>query len=133
MLETDELALEELRDRVTRWRSKNGGRGRRLPDWVWAEAGVLVPRVGVDRVSRALKLRTERVAAFAEIVAPGEPDAAAPSGFVELAPSMVLGDGSVVAELELRGSVRARVRGGDADSVARVLCRLLDEDRRCSS
>jgi hypothetical protein len=132
MLETDEAALEELRGRVTRWRAKHGGRGKRLPDWVWAQAGSLAPRVGVDGVAQALKLRVDRLAAFADLVAPGEITPAGPSGFVELAPGMVLGDGSVVAEIELRGSVRARVRGGDPDVVARVLCRLIEEDRRCS-
>jgi hypothetical protein len=84
-----------------------------------------------------LKLREERVAAVAEvappteIAPPTEVRVEAPT-FVELPPDMVLGAG-VVVELELRGAARARVRGGDPDVVARLVWRLLDEDRRCSS
>ncbi|MBK8941006.1 MAG: hypothetical protein IPM79_26185 [Polyangiaceae bacterium] len=133
MQDVDQRALEDLRVRVAQWRSRYGGRGRRLPDWVWSEAGMLAGRVGVGEVSQVLKLRGERLERFAEATRPGELAVAArPPTFVELGSREVVAAG-VVAEIELRGAVRARVRGSDAESVARVLCRLIDEDRRCSS
>lgn len=47
--------LEGLLARIEAWRSSEG-RGRRMPEDLWQEAGAAAQRLGVCRVSRALGL-----------------------------------------------------------------------------
>lgn len=77
--------LSELRRRLSVWRRKQGGRGRRLPEDLWGEA-VRLGREGDPRaVARALRLNPDslsrrmapatgsRAAAFVEVAAVAEP------------------------------------------------------------
>lgn len=48
-----------LSSRLSRWRRYFGGRGRRLPEWVWDLAVDRARLQGAERVSRDLRLNAE--------------------------------------------------------------------------
>ena len=82
------LAIEEVQASFDQWRQTRRGRCR-IPDELWAAAGELARRHGVNRISRVLRLefnhlkrmaesggqtptaRAEKVPAFLELVNPG--------------------------------------------------------------
>jgi hypothetical protein len=41
--------LESLSERLEHWRDQHGGRGRRIPDELWAEAMEVAKEEGVER------------------------------------------------------------------------------------
>ena len=91
-----------------RWRDKHGGRGRRIPAALWAEAVELARREGVQSTARALRLDVERLRARV-----GKRSAAPAGGpvspaFVEV-PAGALGGGQTVVELVGRGGERMRI------------------------
>jgi len=53
--------LESLRERLERWRAEHGGRGRRIPDELWAEAMEVAGEDGVERTAGVLRLDRERL------------------------------------------------------------------------
>jgi hypothetical protein len=53
--------LESLRERLEQWREQHGGRGRRIPDELWAEAMAVAEEEGVERVACVLRLDRERL------------------------------------------------------------------------
>jgi hypothetical protein len=50
-----------LRERLERWREQHGGRGRRIPDELWAEAMEVAEKEGVERTAGVLRLEHERL------------------------------------------------------------------------
>lgn len=48
---------------LAEWRQAHGGRGRAIPEAVWARAVDIARRVGVARVARALRLDSRRLQA----------------------------------------------------------------------
>jgi hypothetical protein len=76
--------LDELKDRLTRWRGRYGGRGVPVPEELWA-AAVEVARVeGADATARALRLDRLRLEARMQRNHAVEPLAATGGGFVEI-------------------------------------------------
>jgi hypothetical protein len=72
--------LDEIRDRLTRWRLRHGGPGIPVPAELWAEA-VEVARVdGTEATARALRLDRLRLEARMKT----DPAIEAGGGFVEL-------------------------------------------------
>ncbi len=57
------LTLDRVRERISRWRTEEGGPGIPLPDEIWSDA-VEVARVhGVKAVAQALRVDRHRLAA----------------------------------------------------------------------
>lgn len=54
--------LEEVRERLVRWRERHGGPGRPIPEELWAEAAAVAAAQGVDGTARALGVDRERLA-----------------------------------------------------------------------
>lgn len=78
--------LAQVRNRLSRWRAKHGGRGIRVPEAMWAKV-VEVARVeGVEATARALELDPARLAArvAGAGTAADEMPAETGVGFVEL-------------------------------------------------
>jgi hypothetical protein len=117
--------LEAVREALTSWRRRHGGRGRPIPSSLWSEAAAVARASGVAETARALRLDATRLAKLvgggAEI-APRSIEE--PTTFVELG-GLPLGDPRRVAVVELVGREGDRVRvevagdaGGAVDLVA---------------
>ena len=78
--------LARVRDRLTRWRAKHGGRGIRIPEAMWAEVVQVAQVEGVEATAGALQLDPARLAARMTSAgsSPGEIPAEVGGGFVEL-------------------------------------------------
>ena len=61
MREKGSRELEAVRQRVERWRRKEGGRGSRIPEELWNEAVTVARVAGVYATARALRLNYERL------------------------------------------------------------------------
>ncbi len=59
--ESGQGKLETLRERLELWREQHGGRGRRIPDELWAEAIEVAEEQGVERTAGVLRLDRERL------------------------------------------------------------------------
>jgi hypothetical protein len=113
--------LEAVREALTSWRRRHGGRGRPIPASLWSEAAVVARVSGVAETARALRLDATRLARLvgggAEI-APRSIEE--PTAFVELG-GLTLGDPRRVAVVELVGRegdrVRVEVVGGAGSAV----------------
>lgn len=118
--------LEELRQRVGSWRKKHGGRGRRLPEWIWMEAAQVASEIGVPVTAGALRLpamRVERV--LNELVAANATAAEPKCEFIELEAGDVALAGQVTVEIRRADGDRVQVHGCDPSSVAQVAGLLL--------
>lgn len=56
MTEKERKGLARARAELARWRRDSGGRGRRIPDELWANAVGLARAVGLTTTAHALKL-----------------------------------------------------------------------------
>lgn len=54
-------ALHALKGKLTRWRVKHGGPGRRIPEEIWSAAVELARMEGVEPIAHALRLNAERL------------------------------------------------------------------------
>ena len=61
--------LGNVKRKLKAWRSKFGGPGRKLPEFLWAEVVPVAKRRGVNEVARALRLRIESVEARVRVEA----------------------------------------------------------------
>ena len=113
-LQNDMLrSSEDLRDvsrRLSRWRARYGGRGRRIPRELWLEAAAIASVAGVEVTARTLRLDPGRL----EVVVSESVDssgAAGEPGFVELdVQSLLAGDGGrCVVEVHHRAGHRLRI------------------------
>ena len=130
MSEKNQGGLDALRERVGRWRRRYGGRGRRLPEWIWAEAAAVAAVVGVAATARVLGLRPRRIeVAVRERAKATRSEGVTTSPFVELEGGDVEVLGGVTVEIEGRQGARVRVRGGSPETVARVAALLLGPAR----
>jgi len=108
--------LTTLSERLAQWRRWYGGRGRRLPAWVWKAATKLSQTRGVGSVSRALGLSAASL--VRRLPAGGEPaprptDARRPA-FVELARSSIQPSERCVVEIVGRGGCRLTITVANA-------------------
>jgi hypothetical protein len=74
-------SLKNLELRVERWRERHGGKGRRMPDTLWAEIAEVARVEGVDATARLVRVNRERLARLAGRTVPS-PEATAE--FVEI-------------------------------------------------
>jgi hypothetical protein len=113
--------LEAVREALTSWRRRHGGRGRPIPASLWSEAADVARVSGVAETARALRLDATRLAKLvgggAEI-APRRVEQ--PPTFVEVG-GLELGEPRRVAVVELVGRegdrVRVEVVGGAGSAV----------------
>jgi hypothetical protein len=76
------VGLAATSEALTSWRRQFGGRGRRIPEGLWAEAAEVARSAGVVETARALRLDAKRLAALVEpLAARAERE---PATFVEL-------------------------------------------------
>ena len=97
--------LVTVRQRLERWRRKDGGRGSRIPEELWSEAARAARAHGVYATARALRLNYDRLKARAAAAEGGEGRArrSAASGFVEVRMEPVGGAGAVIELVGRRG------------------------------
>lgn len=55
--------MKSLRKRLTRWRTRHGGKGRRIPEKLWVEAAEVAAAEGVEKTARLLQLDPARLGA----------------------------------------------------------------------
>ena len=97
--------LEQLRTQLAQWRRAHGGRGRRIPEGLWAEATEVARAEGVETTARHLRLSRrrleERVAAGREC-RPEERSPIERPEFIEVALPERLSAGRVMLKLTNR-------------------------------
>ena len=96
MKKTGGGALRALRQRLDGWRREHGGRGKRIPETLWLEAGRVARAQGFAATALALGLRVERLREYAE--EPMAHDRGEPA-FVELTGMGSVGASRAVVEL----------------------------------
>jgi hypothetical protein len=109
--------LDQVRERLTRWRERHGGPGIPLPEPLWAAAAEVARSEGVGATARALRVDRWRLAARTEAA---EPDGGTvPSGgFVEIdASQLCLSPQRVVVRFESGEGDRLEVELGEAATV----------------
>ena len=115
-------ALGALRRRLSRWRRRHGGPGRRIPGWVWTEAATVARTVGVQETAQVLRLAPARLESGLRA---GSSGSGSGSAFVELEIGDLEMVGGVTVEIEQRDGPRVRVHGASADAVTRVAASML--------
>lgn len=115
--------LDQVRERLTRWRQRYGGPGIPLPEPLWEAAAEVARSEGVGATARALRVDRWRLAARIA-VAPGPPVStgeAAPAGvdaFVEIdASQLCLSPQRVVVRFESGEGDRLEVELAEAATV----------------
>jgi len=53
--------LDSLQARLTQWREEHGGRGRRIPESLWADAAEVARHEGVETTARHLRLNRDKL------------------------------------------------------------------------
>ena len=53
--------MKSLRKRLTHWRTRHGGKGRRIPEKLWVEAAEVAAVEGVEKTARLLQLDPVRL------------------------------------------------------------------------
>jgi hypothetical protein len=104
--------LEAMREALTAWRQRHGGRGRPIPAALWSDAADIARTNGVAETARALRLEPRKLAKLAEGRAESAPRSVVePAGFVALG-GLGLGEPRETrkAVLELVGREGDRVR-----------------------
>ena len=114
------VGLAATSEALASWRREFGGRGRRIPEALWAEAAEVARSGGVVETARALHLDARRLAALVEPAAAREP-----ATFVELGGGEVVPvQEPVVVEFIGREGDQIRVRvprgGGSAVDLAEL-------------
>ena len=111
--------LGKLRQRLERWRQQNGGRGRPIPDELWAEAAAVARVEGVGAAARVLRVDRLRLARRVQL----EPEIGAElaerehAGFVEVDTSRLCQPAKALLRFEGRDGERLEVEIGDATRV----------------
>lgn len=104
--------LSRVFERIQRWRERHGGRGKRIPEELWATAAEVARTEGVEATARLLRLREDRLA---ELVAELEGKASASPAFIELGP--LPPSGKTAVELVNQRGDRMRVEVAGASSL----------------
>ena len=125
--------LSEVERRLTKWRRLHGGRGRPIPEELWAAAAGVAAVAGVKQTARALGVDRERLARRVVARSSGNVSVVVPAGgcgalspaFVEVDAQRVFGRGKAVVRLRSRDGeqLEVEVEGGgvEAAAVARAL------------
>lgn len=122
--------LSRARRRLSDWRERHGGRGRPIPEEIWAEAVAVAREHGVAKTARELKLDGRRLRRLSD----GEPtastrlvvsEAAVQTEFVELDTSTLCTGSRTVVHLEGGDGERVRLEvsgaiGADVLTLARA-------------
>lgn len=137
----DSKELSKLRGRLSRWRSRHGGRGRPIPEALWSAAVDVAMVAGVDATARSLGLDRARLGRRVASTSAPAPSARGAresrevdgTAFVQLDARQVLGGGEVVVRLTNARGDRLEVAcsGGGLDVLE--LSRRLWEGVRCCS
>lgn len=119
--------LGRVQKRLRHWRSQHGGRGRKLPEELWAAAVDVAVVEGLDVTARALEVDRDRLrervarwggggAAFAELPAGLSP------AFVEVDAQRVFTRGQMVVRLSGRDGKQLEItlEGGAAEVASLV-------------
>lgn len=118
---TKQAELAEVQTRLAWWRGRYGGRGRPIPEELWAAATEVADTAGVNATARALGLNRARLARRVsslverseDVTQPGS-SAGCSSAFVELqAPQAPRGE--VVVRLAGRGGEQMEICGSASD------------------
>ena len=122
------VELGRVEKKLSSWRARHGGRGRRIPEELWRAAGEVAAVAGVKETARVLGIDHERllrrVGAHrngASVIA--APTAVASNAFVEVDAQRVFGRGKTVVRLTSRDGEQLEVEGSamDVAAVARAL------------
>ena len=119
--------VRALAGRLKQWRQTFGGRGRRLPEFVWRESAELIDRHGLEVVARLLGVAPERLSTKAGVVrVPFLSDP--PPAFTDLGP---VGPPPCGATVEIEGSkiVIRWPAGTTAEEIAAAVCKLIESRR----
>ena len=109
-MENDYVELEKLGARLQSWRDKRTTPAP-LPETIWAEAAELSRRLGLTRVSKALRLdygRLKRLSLENSSFCPTPPGAT----FVELVPKLT---NKCLVEVESAGGAKMKIQMENAD------------------
>lgn len=121
--------LGRVQKQLARWRAQHGGRGRAIPEALWASAAAIASTAGVEATARALEVDRARLSrrmgcSPASSVGSAKSSLAASAGFVEVDAARVFSRGQMVVRLT-RGDgeqLEIALEGGAADvaTVARA-------------
>lgn len=132
------VGVERVKEKLARWRERHGGRGRPIPQELWAEAAEVAAIAGVNVTARALGMDRERLArrvgerssTGSSVVAPRSRRARARAAFVELDADRVLARGKTVVRLTSRSGEQLEIEvEGEAMDVAAVARAFLESAR----
>lgn len=121
--------LGRVQKRLARWRAQRGGRGRPIPEALWAAAAEVAAVDGVEATARALDVDRARLSRRVKQSPPravGAPNAslAATASFVEVDAERVFSRGQMLVRLTNRDGEHLEIalEGGAADvtTVARA-------------
>jgi hypothetical protein len=123
--ETAQEQLGRVQRQLGQWRAQHGGRGRRIPDALWAAAAAVASKEGVEATARALTVDRARLCRRME----GPPASAAATAksplhsrarFVEVDAGRVFSRGQILVRLTNREGEQLEIGldGGAADAVA---------------
>ncbi len=116
---TSTEGLEKVRERLVRWRERYGGRGRPIPEELWAAAAAVARIEGVDATARVLGVDRARLArrvvpSASMVAAPKDVARMTPpqTAFVELPRVQSPLAGQVVVRLSKRNGEQLEIMGG---------------------
>jgi len=125
---TATVGLGRVERKLCSWRERYGGRGRPIPQELWAEAAEVAAVAGVNETARVLGVDRERLArrvaelssGASSVVALPARRAAASAAFVEVDAQRVLSRGKTVVRLTSRDGeqLEIEVDGGTMDVAA---------------
>lgn len=125
---TATVELVRIGRKLSSWRERHGGRGRAIPERLWAEAAEVAAVAGVNEAARELGVDRERLArrvaersgkASSEVAVPAR-RAPASAAFVEVDAHRVFARGVTVVRLTSRDGeqLEIEVEGGAVDVAA---------------
>ena len=119
--------LGRVQKKLQHWRSQHGGRGRALPQELWAAAVEVAVVEGVEVTARALGVKHERLRELvarsgAGWAAAAEHAAASSAAFVEVDAQRVFTRGQMVVRVSGRDGAQLEItlEGGTADVASLV-------------
>ena len=117
--------LGRVQKQLARWRAEHGGRGRPIPEGLWASAAAVASTAGVEATARALGVDRVRLSRRVRRSASGSVDApkrslASSAHFVELDAERVFSRGQILVRLTNRDGEQLEIalEGGVADVTA---------------
>jgi hypothetical protein len=123
--EKKRVQLGRVQKRLARWRARHGGRGRPIPEALWAAAAEVAAAEGVEATARALDVDRARLSRRVKQSPPssvGTPKASLPAAasFVEVDAERVFSRGQMLLRLTNRDGEQLEIalEGGAADVTA---------------